>query len=379
MSSCPPQSKIEASEEDAECSTSAETAEQRRRDSVDPGPEHEISEAFFDEGERRYSQPPPDAPTEASAAPDDVSLATVLAAQSVLSAEDRRARRVIVWSLSVFFCVSAAFLLYNKWYLPQPAPLVSRAGIPVGGTEGSARAAVATPEAAPDETSRAKEATETRAFARPSNEATGSADAPLVAEGAEATSSSGSVEDSAVAQSGSDEPVDPNEEEVRSETEGEGKGEVAVPEEASSAGDMLQNIEANVATAPPPPGTPQVDTQPATLTDVNALEIAEQELKRGRLRSAAAKFQALIDREGSDAATALSGLAMVKLQQSKSTEAEGFARRAVDADPSDSRGWIVLGAALQELGRRQEAFEAYAACVRQGSGAYVTECRRMRR
>ncbi len=380
MSSRPRKSASSASEETSERSAVREsagdaevdTAEIRRRDSVDPGPEHALSEAFFEEGERRYSQPPPEGSDAHAVAAEESDLAAVLAASPPLSEEDHRARRVIAWSLTLFLCASLAFLVYNKWYLPQPAPLVSGSGRTLAQQEASGEAEVLPPE----------QAAKSNAAEGPAPD-TATSDAPSGSVAAEAASDGERAEEPLhFDEAGEVAQLDPSEVAARTAE----IGDTAVvdegadsPDSAPSEEDVAELGGTTKRALLPPPSTPRIAARPATAAEASALKNAESELKRGRLRTAEVKFQALIGGESSAAAKALSGLAMVKLQQTKSTEAERLARRAVEANPADSRGWIVLGAALQELGRKSEAFDAYAACVSQGEGAYVTECKRMRR
>ena len=80
---------------------------------------------------------------------------------------------------------------------------------------------------------------------------------------------------------------------------------------------------------------------------------------------------------------AISGLAMLYLNQSKNPQARDKAREAIAIDPNSAEGWIVLGAALEALGDHGGAREAYQKCASlplEGDGArYVGECKRMRR
>jgi tetratricopeptide (TPR) repeat protein len=77
--------------------------------------------------------------------------------------------------------------------------------------------------------------------------------------------------------------------------------------------------------------------------------------------------------------TVLSGLAYGALNRGRNKDAAAYAERAVEADPTNSEGWIVLGAARFQLGDHRGAREAYRRCVDVGRGSYVVECRRMLR
>ena len=76
---------------------------------------------------------------------------------------------------------------------------------------------------------------------------------------------------------------------------------------------------------------------------------------------------------------ALTDLAWALLNRSQFQEAEQFAERASVLDPTSSKAWITLGAARQSLRNASGAREAYQACVDQGQGSYVRECRAMLR
>jgi CheY-like chemotaxis protein len=75
----------------------------------------------------------------------------------------------------------------------------------------------------------------------------------------------------------------------------------------------------------------------------------------------------------------MSGLAYAALNHGRNRDAAAYAQRAVEVDPSNSEGWIVLGAARSQLGDPRGAREAYRKCVDLGRGNYVVECRRMLR
>ena len=74
---------------------------------------------------------------------------------------------------------------------------------------------------------------------------------------------------------------------------------------------------------------------------------------------------------------ALSHLAFALLNKGKNAEAAEYAQRAVVLDPTDSRAWVTLGAARQQLRDRPGAKEAYRNCVAYGQGRFVADCRAM--
>jgi tetratricopeptide (TPR) repeat protein len=77
--------------------------------------------------------------------------------------------------------------------------------------------------------------------------------------------------------------------------------------------------------------------------------------------------------------TVLGRLAFAYLNRGRDADAVQYAAKAVELDPTNSEGWIVLGAGKFQLGDRKAAKEAYKACAEQGKGTYVAECKRMNR
>ena len=104
--------------------------------------------------------------------------------------------------------------------------------------------------------------------------------------------------------------------------------------------------------------------------------------KQGFSKSAEASYREALVANPSGVA-ALSGLAMLYLNQSKNPQARDKAREAIALDASNAEAWIVLGAALDALGDHGGARDAYVKCDAlplEGEGArYVGECKRMRR
>jgi predicted Zn-dependent protease len=97
--------------------------------------------------------------------------------------------------------------------------------------------------------------------------------------------------------------------------------------------------------------------------------------KNKRLEASEAFRRALI--QSPQGSAALSGLGYVYLNADEKQHAREYAERAVLADASNAEGWIVLGAALELLGDRAGARDAYKNCVERGQGPYLTECRRV--
>ena len=66
--------------------------------------------------------------------------------------------------------------------------------------------------------------------------------------------------------------------------------------------------------------------------------------------------------------------AQAALERGKEEEAIALASRYTAANPTKAFGWLVLGAAYEQAGKRDEAREAYRSCVKLGKGAGVGEC-----
>jgi DNA-binding response OmpR family regulator len=121
-----------------------------------------------------------------------------------------------------------------------------------------------------------------------------------------------------------------------------------------------------LAPSAPAASPPAGDSYAAALSDARKL---------GFRRSAEQRYLAAIalDPNGVEA---LSGLAMLYLNQGKNEPARVRAQQAVALDPKSAEGWIVLGAAQSALGRTKEARDAYARCAAI-PGRYAAECRRL--
>ena len=99
--------------------------------------------------------------------------------------------------------------------------------------------------------------------------------------------------------------------------------------------------------------------------------------KNKRVEASEAFRRALV--QAPQGSAALSGLGFVYLNADEKQNAREYAQRAVQADASNAEGWIVLGAALELLGDRAGARDAYRKCVERGQGPYLMECRRVAR
>ncbi|MET0390497.1 MAG: hypothetical protein ABW321_31285 [Polyangiales bacterium] len=119
-------------------------------------------------------------------------------------------------------------------------------------------------------------------------------------------------------------------------------------------------------------------TQPQPSASADAFERGRKLEAQGKRRQAQSLFESTAEHEAPHSPL-LSHLAYLYLNQGKNVDAASFAARAVQTDPTNSEGWIVLGAAKSELGERNAARDAYRNCAQQGRGSYVSECRRMLR
>jgi hypothetical protein len=76
-------------------------------------------------------------------------------------------------------------------------------------------------------------------------------------------------------------------------------------------------------------------------------------------------------------AKALRDQALKLLEKSKNAEAMIAATKSLDADPTDAMPYLVLGSALQDAGRWNEAAHAYKLCLKNAKKGMVEECRAM--
>lgn len=130
------------------------------------------------------------------------------------------------------------------------------------------------------------------------------------------------------------------------------------------------------APAPPPsaavPAASAAPQPSAEATLARAQKLDEQ----GKTKQALALYESAAQRMPQNSAL-LSRLSFAYLNQGRNADAAAYAARAVAAEPSNSEGWIVLGAARDQLGDHKAALESYRKCAELGKGEYVTECKRM--
>jgi DNA-binding response OmpR family regulator len=106
------------------------------------------------------------------------------------------------------------------------------------------------------------------------------------------------------------------------------------------------------------------------------LEEAQKFARKGQRGLAEQTYEKAIE-ANPNGAKALSELSFMLLNRGKNSEAAEYARRAAGLDPTDSKAWITLGAALQALRDRDGAMDAYRNCVEHGEGKFVSQCRMM--
>ena len=63
------------------------------------------------------------------------------------------------------------------------------------------------------------------------------------------------------------------------------------------------------------------------------------------------------------------------LNRGKNKEGIAKAQEAIAADPSDAKTYVLLGAALQDIGKYKDAIEAFSECVRHATKGPVYQCR----
>ncbi len=134
--------------------------------------------------------------------------------------------------------------------------------------------------------------------------------------------------------------------------------------------------------AAPAPTPEPSEEKPASQAKGDAIDAAAMLEKAKRLDDQGKAKQALALYESAaqrmpDSSLVLGRLAFGYLNRGRNADAVAMAARAVEADPTNSEGWIVLGAGKHQLGDRKAAKDAYKKCVELGRGSYVAECRRL--
>jgi tetratricopeptide (TPR) repeat protein len=159
-------------------------------------------------------------------------------------------------------------------------------------------------------------------------------------------------------------------------------GAIAPPPSAARVSAAPSVTSAAVAANPTPGAVAHVaepEASSATPPSYDELlEVGRAFARKGQYEPAREAFQRALEAQPNDA-PALAGMAFVYLNMDDRGMAKLFATRALAADATNSQGWIVLGAALEMLGDRAGAREAYRKCASDAVGSYVAECRNLAR
>jgi DNA-binding response OmpR family regulator len=238
-----------------------------------------------------------------------------------LSDSDTKLKRGVIAFVVVGVVAIAGWLIYQKVLLPQPVDL-SDETVSLPSFE-------PTPELAPEITPEQPEVAEIDNVAGlepvTDPEATGEAEVAEVTEGELIEGTEEAPEGTEVAEITPDEPVEE-------------------PEVVAPTGNYAELLE-------------------------EAMNTRNRRSREEKLREAVAA-----NANGSEA---LAELAWALLNRNQFAEAAGFAERASTIDPTNSKAWITLGAARQATRDADGARAAYEACVAQGQGRYVSDCRSM--
>ena len=126
-----------------------------------------------------------------------------------------------------------------------------------------------------------------------------------------------------------------------------------------------------------PPGSTTVAGGDA-LDAAAVLEAARRLDDQGKQKQALELYESAAQRLPINS-TVVGRLAFAYLNRGRDADAVRFAERAVELDPTNSEGWIVLGAGRQQLGDRKAAKAPYKQCAEMAKGAYLAECKRLTR
>jgi hypothetical protein len=128
----------------------------------------------------------------------------------------------------------------------------------------------------------------------------------------------------------------------------------------------------------PAPATPAAEGGGDAIDAAAVLERARKLEEANKPKQALAVYEEAVQRLPVNS-TVLGRLAFAYLNRGRDADAVQYAEKAVEIDPTNSEGWIVLGAGKFQLGDRKAAKEAYKKCAEQAKGEYVAECKRMNR
>jgi DNA-binding response OmpR family regulator len=127
-----------------------------------------------------------------------------------------------------------------------------------------------------------------------------------------------------------------------------------------------------------PAAEPAVQGAGDAIDAAAVLENARKLDDQGKAKQALAMYEEAAQRLPANS-TVIGRLAFAYLNRGRDGDAVQFAEKAIELDPTNSEGWIVLGAGKFQLGDRKAAKDAYRKCSEMGKGAYVAECKRMTR
>ncbi len=132
------------------------------------------------------------------------------------------------------------------------------------------------------------------------------------------------------------------------------------------------------AIADPAIADPAVEDPPVAVA-AGSYESIMEEARAARGARAIPIYERAIaaNQNGVEALSQLSYLLINRGRRPDIEAAAQHAARATQLDPTDALAWLVLGASREATGDRTGAREAYTACVEQGTGAHVRECRAM--
>ena len=158
------------------------------------------------------------------------------------------------------------------------------------------------------------------------------------------------------------------------------------PPPSAAAGEPPVADPAFAATAPSEP-SPEPAAEPAepgmqaagdAIDAAAVLETARKLDDQGKAKQALAMYEEAAQRLPVNS-TVIGRLGFAYLNRGRDAEAVQAAEKAVDLDPTNSEGWIVLGAGKFQLGDRKAAKDAYRKCAEIAKGPYLAECKRMTR
>jgi hypothetical protein len=129
---------------------------------------------------------------------------------------------------------------------------------------------------------------------------------------------------------------------------------------------------------PPTPVAPAAEGGGDAIDAAAVLERARKLDEQNKPKQALAVYEEAAQRLPVNS-TVLGRLAFAYLNRGRDADAVQYAEKAVGLDPTNSEGWIVLGAGKFQLGDRKAAKDAYKRCAEQGKGPYVAECKRLNR